>query len=147
MRVAGHSVQWDDLTAYGAIVLELVGPGTRSSSYAHACRRDSHYALALHESIRATDVRYIGFKNIGAFPDTLQLLTDRIHHDRRAAVPEFVSETADDELRSVDFAIDVVIDLLMAGTHPEPVLPRLPRYGVRYCSSVARREATRACFT
>ncbi len=89
-------------------------------------------ALAVYDRVRATQVRYVGFKDIGASPATLRRLTDRIHEDGRSVVLEVVSETADDELRSIDIGLGLGVDLLMGGTHPELVLPRLPRNGVRY---------------
>lgn len=89
-------------------------------------------AVAVYRSLRATRVRYVGFKDMGASSETLRCLTDEIHADGRHAVLEIVSETTDDELRSVDIGLALGVDLLMGGRRPDLVLPRIGATGPRY---------------
>lgn len=89
-------------------------------------------ALAVYDGIRTTAVRFVGFKDLGVSADTLRRLTDRIHSDGRTAVLEIVSETADDELRSVDIGLELGVDVLMGGRRPDLVLPRIAGAGPRY---------------
>ena len=88
--------------------------------------------LAVYAGIRTTAVRFVGFKDRGVSPDTLRQLTDRVHADGRTAVMEIVSETADDELRSVDLGLELGVELLMGGRRPDLVLPRIAGAGIRY---------------
>jgi imidazole glycerol phosphate synthase subunit HisF len=57
--------------------------------------------LSAYEQVRATDVKWVGFKDIGQAADTLDELTRRIHADGRRAVLEVVSEDEQAEMRSV----------------------------------------------
>jgi len=89
-------------------------------------------ALEVYEDLRDTGLRYVGFKDVGVPPETLRELTAAIRGDGRAVVLEVVSLSTDDELRSVRVGLDLGVDLIMGGTHPEAVLPLLEGSPVRY---------------
>jgi hypothetical protein len=89
-------------------------------------------ALDAYESVRHTGLRYVGFKDIGASKDTLVRLAEIIRSDGRSAVLEVVSLTPEDELRSVRAGIEIGVDILMGGTHPDLVLPALEGRAIRY---------------
>lgn len=89
-------------------------------------------ALDVYENVRSTAIRLVGFKDVGAELDTLRQLTERIHADGRSVVLEVVSETTEDELRSIGIGLGFGVDILMGGTHPELALPLLAGTEVRY---------------
>ena len=89
-------------------------------------------ALEVYEDLRDTGLRYVGFKDVGVPPETLRELTAAIRGDGRVVVLEVVSLSTDDELRSVRVGLDLGVDLIMGGTHPEAVLPLLEGSPVRY---------------
>jgi hypothetical protein len=89
-------------------------------------------APEVYEGLRGTGLRYVGFKDVGVAPDTLRRLTEAIRADGRTVVLEVVSLSAEDELRSVGVGLDLGVDMIMGGTHPEAVLPLLAGTSVRY---------------
>jgi hypothetical protein len=89
-------------------------------------------ALEVYEGLRDTDLRYAGFKDVGVGPHVLQQLTSAIRADGRTVVLEVVSLSVEDEVRSVRVGLDLGVDMIMGGTHPEAVLPLLVGRPVRY---------------
>jgi hypothetical protein len=97
-------------------------------------------ALAVYDTLRDTGLRYVGFKDIGLPPARLRELADAIRADGREVFLEVVSERPEDELRSVSAALDIGVDWLMGGTHPDEALAILDAVGPpgttgrpRYC--------------
>ena len=97
-------------------------------------------ALDVYGTLRDTDLRYVGFKDIGLPPARLRELADAIRADGREVFLEVVSERAEDELRSVTAALDIGVDWLLGGTHPDEALAVLDQVGPpgtpgrpRYC--------------
>jgi hypothetical protein len=90
-------------------------------------------ALAAYEEIRGTDLKYVGFKDIGASPDQLAEITRRAHEDGREVMLEVVSATATDELRSIKMAPGIGVDWVLGGTHVTQALPMLAGSAIRYC--------------
>lgn len=90
-------------------------------------------ALRVYDDIRDLPLRYVGFKDVGATPDTLRELTRRMHADGREVMLEVVSERAEDELRSVSAALDIGVDWVLGGTHPDEALAAIGGASVRYC--------------
>ena len=89
-------------------------------------------ALAVYDVVRATDLRLIGFKDIGVPVETQSELAKRIHADGRTVVLEIVSTDAATELSSVRTGIDIGADIIMGGTHPDAALPLLEGRSIRY---------------
>lgn len=73
-------------------------------------------ALAAYEQVRGTELRYIGFKDIGASPAELAEIVRRGHEDGREVMLEVVSLTATDELRSIRMAAAVGVDWVLGGS-------------------------------
>lgn len=91
-------------------------------------------ALAVYDEIRTTDVRYVGFKDIGLPVPELKALARAIQADGREVMLEVVSEDAADELRSIRAALEIGVDWVLGGTHPGPALELLGTGGTpRYC--------------
>lgn len=91
-------------------------------------------ALAVYDTLRdIEDLRYVGFKDVGAPFEQLQALTDAIHADGRTSMLEVVSESAEDELRSIQAARRLGVQWVLGGTHPDTALPILAGSGTRYC--------------
>jgi hypothetical protein len=89
-------------------------------------------ALAVYDEIRHTDLRHVGFKDVGASVETLAELTRRMRADGRTVYLEVVSVTADDELRSIRTAAELGVDVVMGGTHAPEAIEILGTTAVRY---------------
>jgi hypothetical protein len=97
-------------------------------------------ALEVYDTLRDTGLHYVGFKDIGLPPARLRALADTMRSDGREVFLEVVSERAEDELRSVHAALEIGVDWLMGGTHPDEALAVLDTVGPpgtpgrpRYC--------------
>ena len=89
-------------------------------------------ALSVYDEVRGAPLRYVGFKDIGQPASVLRELATHIRADGRTAVLEVVSIDRDSEVRSVRAGLEIGVDLLMGGTHPDDVLPLLRGSGLRY---------------
>ena len=89
-------------------------------------------ALDVYEGLRATELRHVGFKDIGLPMDVLAELARRMRADGRTVYLEVVSVTVEDELRSIRAAREIGVDVVMGGTHPDEALPLLAGSGLRY---------------
>jgi hypothetical protein len=90
-------------------------------------------ARAVYEEVRTTGLRYVGFKDIGLPPAELRELSEAIRADGREVMLEVVSEAKEDELRSVQTALDIGVDWLLGGTHPDEALKLIAGTRIRYC--------------
>lgn len=97
-------------------------------------------ALDVYGGIRDTSLRYIGFKDIGLPTARLRELAGAMRADGREVFLEVVSERAEDEIRSVEASLEIGVDWLLGGTHPDEALAILDRVGPpgtpgrpRYC--------------
>ena len=97
-------------------------------------------AMDVYADIRDTGVRYIGFKDVGLPTARLGELASAMREDGREVFLEVVSERAEDEIRSVEASLEIGVDWLLGGTHPNAALAILDRIGPpgtpgrpRYC--------------
>jgi len=88
--------------------------------------------LDVYEEIRGGNLEWVGFKDKNADEGTLRVLVHEIHEDGRKAVLEVVSETTEEELRSLAMAQSLGVDMVMGGTHVNQVLPLLAGGGISY---------------
>lgn len=88
-------------------------------------------ATDVYEGIRDTELRYVGFKDIGLPPSRLAELAAAMRADGREVFLEVVSESAADEIRSVEASLDIGVDWLLGGTHADEALAILDRVGPR----------------
>lgn len=90
-------------------------------------------AHRMYEDIRDSGLRYIGFKDIGASPAELADITRAAHDDGLEVMLEVVSTSKEDELGSLRAALDIGVDWVLGGTHPEEGSAILGGAPVRYC--------------
>ncbi|MDX3229009.1 hypothetical protein [Streptomyces sp. ME19-01-6] len=75
---------------------------------------DAHAVL---DSVSGVGLRHIGFKDVGLPHGELRGLTGRIHELGARAYLEVVSVDAADELRSIEAAVGLGVDVVLGGTH------------------------------
>jgi plasmid stabilization system protein ParE len=90
-------------------------------------------ARAVYDEIRSSGLRYVGFKDIGLPIPELRELARAIRADGREVMLEVVSEDKDEELRSIRAALEIGVDWLLGGTHPDEALEILAGSPARYC--------------
>ena len=88
--------------------------------------------LDVYQSTRGARLNYVGFKDVGAEPETLATLVSQIHDDGRRAVLEVVSEDAESEVRSVSMGLELGVDIIMGGTRVSESAALIPGSGVDY---------------
>jgi 2-keto-3-deoxy-6-phosphogluconate aldolase len=82
-------------------------------------------ALELCRGLDDERLRYVGFKDVGLPFAELRELVEVLHDQGRTVMLEVVSERRDDELRSVEAAIDLGVDYLLGGVHVSEALALL----------------------
>lgn len=91
-------------------------------------------AFEVYEGIRDLErLRYIGFKDVGLPLEDLRALTERMHEDGRTVMLEVVAERAEDEVRAAQVGLDLGVDWLLGGTHPDLVAPLVKESDAIYC--------------
>lgn len=90
-------------------------------------------ARAVYDEVRSSGLRYVGFKDIGLPIPELRELAQAIRADGREVMLEVVSEDKDEELRSIRAALEIGVDWLLGGTHPDEALEILDGSPARYC--------------
>ncbi len=89
-------------------------------------------AMAILESARASQLKHIGFKDVGADAATLRQLTIAIREAGASPCLEIVATTREQELRGVALGRDLGVDAVMGGVHVEDALAILAGSGVAY---------------
>lgn len=90
-------------------------------------------AQGVYEQVRDTGLRYVGFKDIGATVDELHSITKAAHADGIEVMLEVVSLSQADELRSIEIGLDIGVDWILGGTHPESALNVIRESRTNYC--------------
>jgi NAD(P)H-dependent flavin oxidoreductase YrpB (nitropropane dioxygenase family) len=90
-------------------------------------------AIDYVEPLAATGLRYIGFKDIGADPQTQRAIAQAAKDAGLETMLEVVSVSRKDEVASVEAALAAGVDWILGGTNPDAVLPLLAGSDVRYC--------------
>lgn len=89
-------------------------------------------ALAIYAGLRDLDLTWVGFKDVGLPFDGLRELAAAIRSDGRKLALEVVSLDVESEIRSVKAGLEIGVDLLMGGVHPDAVLPLMANSNVMY---------------
>jgi hypothetical protein len=88
---------------------------------------------AVHaETARRAGLKHVGFKDVGLPFHDLRALHAAIRASGARTYLEVVSLDRESEIASVRAAIEIGVDCLLGGTHPDDVLPLLAGAGVRY---------------
>lgn len=90
-------------------------------------------ALEVLEELRGSELRYVGFKDVGASAEQLKGITEAAHEQGLEVMLEVVSTSAADERRSLEAAREVGVDWVLGGTNPETGTEILAGAEVRYC--------------
>jgi hypothetical protein len=90
-------------------------------------------ALDVLDDIRGRGLRYIGFKDIGQPPETLMRIAELAHEAGLQVMLEVVSTSVEDERRSLQAALEIGVDWVLGGTHPDAGLDILGNAPIRYC--------------
>ncbi len=83
--------------------------------------------------LQESGLRYVGFKDIGASPAVLSDVTTLAHEAGMEVMLEIVTTSKDDELRSLRAALEIGVDWVLGGTHPEAGVEILRGSGAFYC--------------
>ncbi len=89
-------------------------------------------ALEVYEQVRQSELRFVGFKDVGLPVQDLQNLAARMRADGRTVVLEVVSVDREAELASVRAGLEIGVDILMGGTRADDVAPLLAGRDIRY---------------
>jgi hypothetical protein len=90
-------------------------------------------ALEVLEDLRDSDLRYVGFKDIGASVEELTEISTAAHEQGLEVMLEVVSTSVADERRSLEAAVPIGVDWVLGGTHPEVGTEILADADLRYC--------------
>jgi hypothetical protein len=90
-------------------------------------------AVSYVEKLAATGLRHIGFKDVGADPQTQVEIVRVAREAGLETMLEVVSVTREEELDSIRAAVAARADWILGGTHPDGALPLLAGTGIRYC--------------
>lgn len=77
-------------------------------------------------------IPYVGFKDIGLPFDDLRHLAQDIRSNGQKAMLEVVSQTKEDELRSVSAGMEIGVDYVLGGSHAAEAVEMLSDSGIRY---------------
>jgi hypothetical protein len=89
-------------------------------------------ALDVVETVRLLGLKHIGFKDIGAAPETLRRLARAIRETGASVWMEIVSTSREDELRSIALGRDLGVDFLMGGVSADEGVRVLAGSATRY---------------
>ena len=89
-------------------------------------------ALDLVETVRPLALKHIGFKDVGADPETLRRLAAGIRQAGASVWMEIVSTSHDGELASIALGRDLGVDFLMGGVAAEDGVRLLQGSPTRY---------------
>jgi hypothetical protein len=87
----------------------------------------------VYEGLRGTALRHVGFKDIGATPEELAVVTEMAHADGLEVFLEVVSTSMESELASLEAALRIGVDWVMGGTHAQEGVRILAGSRVKYC--------------
>jgi hypothetical protein len=88
-------------------------------------------ALEVLEGLRASGLRYVGFKDVGPPPEALAEVAALAHECGMEVMLEVVSVSREEELRSLKAARAIGVDWVLGGTHAQDGVEILD--GVKYC--------------
>ncbi|MCD6264137.1 hypothetical protein J7L60_07015 [Candidatus Bathyarchaeota archaeon] len=82
-------------------------------------------AIEVFKEIKDTEVKYVGFKDVGLPLEKMRTLVDLMRREGKTIFLEVVSESKEEEVQSAKNAIALNVDYLIGGTHVEQTLQLL----------------------
>lgn len=95
-------------------------------------------AISVYKEIHNTNVKFIGFKDIGLPMKQLKELHEMMKKDRRTTFLEVVSASEKDTLQSTKVALDLGVDYLIGGTYIDSTLPLIKNTKIKYFPYVGK---------
>ena len=95
-------------------------------------------AISVYKEIRDTNVKFIGFKDIGLPMKQLKELHGIMKKDRRTTFLEVVSASEKETLQSTKVALDLGVDYLIGGTYIDSTLPLIKNTKIKYFPYVGK---------
>lgn len=90
-------------------------------------------AVEVLAGLHDTELRYVGFKDVGAAPGQLSEITSAAHEQGLEVMLEVVSTSVEDERRSLEAAPEIGVDWVLGGTHVSEGERILAASDIRYC--------------
>ncbi|HQZ12640.1 MAG TPA: 4-hydroxythreonine-4-phosphate dehydrogenase [Devosia sp.] len=88
--------------------------------------------LEVFEEIAPLGLKHVGFKDVGAPPETLKTLVQAIHESGATSYMEVVSETPEACIRSARIGAELGVQRLLGGTQVDEVMSMLNGTGTKY---------------
>ena len=95
-------------------------------------------AIEVYKEIRNTNVKFIGFKDIGLPIEKLKELHSMMKKDGRTTFLEVVSASEEENIKSVKVAIELGVDYLIGGTYIESTLSLIEGTDIKYFPYVGK---------
>jgi len=95
-------------------------------------------AVEVYKEVRDTDLKFIGFKDIGLPIEKLKELHSMMKDDGRTTFLEVVSATEEDTIKSTKTAIELGVDYLIGGTYIDATLPLIKGTNIKYFPYVGK---------
>jgi hypothetical protein len=95
-------------------------------------------AVSVYKEIRNTNVKFIGFKDIGLPLPKLKELHTMMKKDGRATFLEVVSASEKETMQSTKVALDLGVDYLIGGTYIDAILPLIKNTKIKYFPYVGK---------
>jgi hypothetical protein len=95
-------------------------------------------AISVYKEIRDSNVKYIGFKDIGLPMKQLKELHAMMKKDGRTTFLEVVSASEKETLQSTKVALELGVDYLIGGTYIDSTLPLIKNTKIKYFPYVGK---------
>jgi uncharacterized protein related to proFAR isomerase len=95
-------------------------------------------AVSVYKEIRNTNVKFIGFKDIGLPITKLKKLHTMMKKDGRTTFLEVVSASEKETMQSTKVALDLGVDYLIGGTYIDAILPLIKNKKIKYFPYVGK---------
>lgn len=89
-------------------------------------------AIEIYQGIRDTNLKFIGFKDIGLPIEELKELHSMMKKEGKTTFLEVVSASEEETIRSTKTAIELGVDYLIGGTFIDATLPLIEGTNIKY---------------
>jgi hypothetical protein len=95
-------------------------------------------ALETLSEVEKSGLRYVGFKDVGQPTETLTRIADAAHEAGLQVMLEVVSTSAEDEIRSIEAALQIGVDWVLGGL--APIAPARSWEGASFATARSREQ-------